>query len=120
MMVKHMPDLMTAQVYGPAGTRVGVVRQEKALVTTKFTLSDCTGQPVLLIRRKIFENDFSLLGVDGKLVGQIKLRFNMGLMTNSNTFEANFPVDTRIDVKALILAAVFQLQYLEDLNGKRR
>ena len=105
-----------------AGERLGRVRQECRVVARDFTVLDAGDEPVMLIHCGFGLANlitprwtFTLLGLDGEPVGEIRKQWS-GLLqeafTDADNFGVALPAELPSTSKALVLAAVILIDYL--------
>ena len=110
------------QVYSPAGTLVGSVKQKMTNWNPEFLIKDASGNDVLKIRgpccviKCCSDIDFEVLTLGeeqqiGKVTKQWAGAFTE-LITDADNFGITFPMDLDVKVKATLLAACFLIDFL--------
>jgi len=112
--------LQTIEVMGPSGV-LGHVRQDWSILQPNFTILDASGAEVLKIVGPIcacqcFDVNFDIFTVsNGAQVGRISKQWS-GLLremfTDADNFGVSFPLDLDVSIKAVLLAAVFLIDFM--------
>lgn len=114
--------LQVLEVYSPPGTLVGTVEQEWSILEPKYSVKDAEGNVVLRIEGPMCTFsicgryvEFNVLTPDGSTeVGKISKQWP-GLLkeifTDADVFGINFPMDLDVRMKAVLLGAVFLIDF---------
>jgi hypothetical protein len=113
--------LQQIEVQSPPGTVVGYVKQDVSLIYPWFTIENAEGEPVLKIKGpcwtcKWCEVEFEVLSVNGEQqVGKISKQWS-GLakeyFTDADNFGIQFPMDLDVKMKAVMIGAVFLIDFM--------
>lgn len=115
--------LQRLEVSAPPGTVIGRVVQEWSICTPKYRIENERGECLLRIEGPFLctckccaDINFKVLSKDGTTkVGKVSKQWS-GLLTESFTdadhFGINFPVDLDVRVKAVLLGALFLIDYM--------
>lgn len=110
------------EVSCPPGTVIGSLEKEWSILTPKFLVKDASGQTVLKIEGPLCTMamcgtvEFEVLSADGSTqVGKISKNWSgigREMFTDADTFGISFPMDLDVKIKAVLLGAVFLIDYL--------
>ncbi|CAI8044503.1 Phospholipid scramblase 2 [Geodia barretti] len=113
--------LQKIEVQSPPGTVVGYVKQDLSFIYPWFTIENADGEPVLKIKGpcwtcKWCEVEFEVLSVNGEQqVGKISKQWS-GLakeyFTDADNFGIQFPMDLDVKMKAVMIGAVFLIDFM--------
>jgi uncharacterized protein YxjI len=131
------PD--SIQVSTPSGQLLGTVEEEFSILYPTFNIKDASGNRVLQVQGPWCPMSFGscggavvfrLLNNSGASVGTISKEwsgFIRELLTDSDSFSISFPYDLDPSIKAVLLAALFLIDYeyyesgtFDDRQGGRR
>ncbi|KFM72046.1 Phospholipid scramblase 2, partial [Stegodyphus mimosarum] len=114
--------LQKMEVMAPPGTVIGYVEQEWSILTPQFRVQNAAGETVLKIEGPICtfsicgDVEFKVLSKDGSVeVGKISKQWS-GLLreafTDADHFGITFPLDLDVNMKAVLLGALFLIDYM--------
>lgn len=105
----------TLEINGPMGF-LGSVRQETTFFTPEFTVRDANKRPIFIIKGNWLDFDFQVVScVDGRSsVGKIAKH----LTWINNKYTVVFPLDMHVNMKALLIGAVFAIQYKHERSKR--
>jgi len=115
--------LQTLTVYDSLGNVLGFIEQSWSIFTPKFKIKNSAGQTVLKIEGPLCV--FSCLGSDVEFkvlsrdktaqVGTISKQWSgllTELLTDADHFSISFPIDLDVNIKAVLLGAVFLIDFM--------
>lgn len=113
---------MTLSVESPPGQLIGSVRQDCSCLPPKYNVLDANEQVVLQIEGpacmcfpQFCDQKFDVMTPDGQPIGDITKQFSgliRELYTTADNFGVKFPMDLAVNMKAILLGAVFLIDFM--------
>eukprot|EP00128_Syssomonas_multiformis_P017206 Colp12_sorted_trinity150504_noHs@9021 len=113
--------LQKMEVEAPVGNLLGTIEQEYTLWGHHFLIKLASGETVLKLKAPCcvcdcFNNTIDVTTADGsRVIGSIRKKWNgivQEVFTNADSFGVNFPMDLDVRAKAMLVAAVFLIDFM--------
>jgi len=108
-------------VFDSSGKRLGLVVRRWAFLRRIYTVQDVAGQEIFRLFGPIFHPWTFRIQVQGREVGKIVKRWSglKELYSDADNFEVSFPKESQAEQKAVLLGAVFLIDFMH-FESKQR